>query len=283
MGSFTAELRRFIERLKIMEDDSRVMKRNLIVLRQGMRDAWTDSTRNPCLTTITGKVVGCDTAAAPLPNSLLRIVGHTSGIAYGTFTITSGTFTLDLILADADTSLDCYATGPGVRFAESPARVRAVTHCASNALAAIATAPATGYHCTSEFVYPLADTINIVDSVYGNWTATWSGGNWVTPSTNTVTLGSGTCPSATTPLSFILQNAATFQIFPAWKSVTSSSCPNLAGPSTGTGGVLNLSSGTGNGPGVSTKMDYTVTWPAVGSPSTHIYGGGTATTRAYEP
>ena len=285
MDQFQTTLYEFIRRLGLDDDRLELLERRATALSEGIRNLWTDglSSSNACLTTISGKVIGCDAAQAPLASSQLRVVGHTTGTAYGTFSVTSGTFALALVLNPADTSLDLYATGPGVRFAESPARIRAITQCTTNAVAAVAAAPATGYHCTSEFVYPLADTLTLVDSVYGTRACTYVGPNWLTATINEVTLGSGTCPSATTPLTFLVQNASSLQVSPFWKSVTSVSCPNLAGPSTGSGGVLILSSGTGTLPGVSAKMDLTVTWPAVGSPSTHIYGGATATTRVYEP
>jgi len=150
-----------------------------------------------CTTTITGKIIGGDAAAAPLAGSTLTITGVGTGIAYGTFVLSSGTYSIGLSLDPADTTLALVATGPGARFTTGTPVNRGVTLCATNALANVQATPAAGYHYftgAAACQYPVKNTLSWTESaLFGAGTLTWAAGAWSFLCQNHTSVPGGLC------------------------------------------------------------------------------------------
>lgn len=229
MGSFTAELRRFIERLKLMEDDSRTMKRDLIVLRQGMRDLWTETSGiKVSVTTLNGRIVGGLTVSnTPMPDTSLRIEGATTGTDYGTYSVPTGIYSLDLVIDPSDTSVNLYPAGPvSPRFAGATplAYAQSISVGSVNTMAAVTPPAAAGYGYILETVggsfaclYPVG-SLAWTDSLIGSGTAAaagfgtggiGAGGIWLSACQLGNSFLAGACPARIgVPLSFVMNQQA---------------------------------------------------------------------------
>lgn len=284
MDGFQMELREFIERLKLMDYDIMSNGRRLIALRQNMRDAWaTAGGRNPCFTTISGKV--CSTVGIPIPGSTLSVVGHASGTNYGTFTLAAGTYSLNLRLDTSDTSLDLTANGPGSRFGSAISFTRTVSQCSpSNAIPDITPTAASGYSYHNWFAFPIANSLSLLDSLFGAYVA--AGPNpWVTPNPGAVvaTPGGGPCPAGTRNLLWIFRSlgligSGTSQIRYRYQS-NSSGCPAAFGEVDLPDAYLSIVTV----PSDTQKLDLLWSIPAGSVEANDLYGGLAATTRVYEP
>lgn len=228
-GRLVAELQRFLERLRRAEDEALTIGRDLVILRQSMRDAWSERGGiRVCLTTITGTVRGCSSLL--VSGASIRVVGHSTGTAYGTATTDgSGAFSFTAELSNSDTSINLYVTGPGSRFQESTAQNVSFTRCGTASVGTRTTTPVTGaYACHPTCALPLAWTLSVDDPVFGARTITVGVGS----------LGSGWVTTFTPDVSYQypidpLQNGR-LHIFPGdgtgyVASFTSRTCPTADG------------------------------------------------------
>ncbi len=234
-----------------------------------------------CTTTIAGKIIGgAQGVASPLANSTIEVYGHSTGNNYGTFTATSGTYSIDLRLDPSDTSLDLYVTGPGSRFVRSSVHtVSVTTRCTSNTLANIQATPATGYRyitASGGCQYPVSETLTFVDSRYGSFTITWNGTFWTSGCQNETTPATA-CASVNTAMTFIMSGLS---ISIGYAALGAGGCPIAAScPYTGSQDSINATASAITSqqcPGASTSFD--VTWQFTAT-KTH---GGTATIRVHE-
>lgn len=145
-------------------------------LEQGLSQSWGLSFGR-CLTTITGRIIGGDSPATPLAGATIQVTGHTSGINYGTFAATDGTYAIPLMLDPSDTSIDVVATGPGIRFtAGSPVNRSTPTsgRCQVISLADIKATPASGYQYVGGGLpackLPVKSTLNYTSPTIGDGT-----------------------------------------------------------------------------------------------------------------
>lgn len=101
-------------------------------------------------TTLNGKITGGFTfTPVPMPDCSLRVVGHATGIDYGTYAVPTGEYSLYLKVVQADTTLDLYPRGPASspRFAGAPAFAypKPINFQDVNAIPAIIPPAAPGY------------------------------------------------------------------------------------------------------------------------------------------
>jgi hypothetical protein len=193
MGPIEAELRAFIARIKGAETEQQLLKRQVLALEQGVRDVWADgrgTTGRYRSVHLFGLMEACDGSA--LAGSSLRLVGHETGIDYGTYNLPAGTFDFDLVIDERDfvTAFNGYTTGPSSRWAVDggPEGVPSGTSFAFPVTAI----PATGYHCfggrsVPQCAVPLAGALTLADKYgtttinYGGWFL--GGFGWVTSAT----------------------------------------------------------------------------------------------------
>lgn len=177
-GNPEARLRRLGGRVGGLEQDVRVLRdrygkiaQDLAALGGGVGSS------NTCVTTVEGRVIGCLLTPTPLPGSTIQIVGHTTGFDYGTYALATGEFSLGLYLMDDDGGLDISVWGPDpTRHAVGTTLDVDFLRCDSDNLGDFQVPPASGYHCAPYFcAWPIADTLDVVDSRYGSDTATYVG------------------------------------------------------------------------------------------------------------
>jgi hypothetical protein len=254
MDPFQAELREFIRRLNINDDRINVVTRQTYALAQGINDLFADGRVNGgyCLTEIHGKIAGCGGVTA-LPNATLHLVNSSSGADYGTFPVATGNYSISIIIDPADSgAINGFAGGPGVRWTTSTAwTLNAGARCGTNNQSTIAPTAATGYGCFTGLscLFPVANSLTLIDSVYGTVTVNRSGATWTGANATvsySVDAGSGNITVFKTPGSVVISST----------SITSKVCPDAG----------------------TTKLDTTYTFGVSGT----IYPAG-GTIRLFEP
>lgn len=227
MSDLQTTLDEFIRRLGLDDDRLDQLERRTTALDQGIRNLWTDGLggSNACLTTLNGTITGglapTGSVYVPMPNTSLRVVGHTSGIDYGTYSVSTGTYSLSLILDPSDTSLDLYPFGPvSPRFNSASPLVytQPITQCGTNAMAAVIPPAAPGYgyliHSfsgTFACQYPVG-VLDWTDSRIGSGTTTLVNfgpagisalGSWLSACLTSNTFAAAPCVArATVPMMF---------------------------------------------------------------------------------
>ncbi len=237
MGPFAAELREFIRRLRLAEEDDRQFRRDLAALRQGIRDAWTEAGgRLTALTTITGTIYSGRLTA--FPGATVQLIGHLTATDYGTATADgAGAFSIAFLANPGDgivgVRVDTYtdhptdggrldgsavivsdaAFTPGVT--SSGIQVRASGFRGVDADTGYVF-PTSGVGQLAPAAFPIATALDTVDSGNaGTFTATWNGSNWVgTHGGLTYTLhwnqGSDRFEVSITPGFLVVNNATTW-------------------------------------------------------------------------
>lgn len=156
MVSLQAELQRFIARLKIAEEDSRTMRRDLVALRQNMRDAWAGAGGRTLLAAFSGEVDGCTSHA--FPGASVAVKDHASGVTLGTGTCdANGKYEVWANLDTDPQSLDVVASPTGTfaaRFAASATQNVPSAHAGGNAVATVVIPPAANFVCGPTNYYP---------------------------------------------------------------------------------------------------------------------------------
>lgn len=157
MGPFVAELKRFIERLRLAENDIRGLARDLIRIRQGVRDLWTEGGGGLPAADFAGQVDGCADLGFPFAEVRLRDPG--TGTVIQTLTADSdGAFSGTLAMSHGTSqTVDFEATPTGAHAAkfDGPVTLPSVTlDEGANALDEITLLPAEGYCCGEEEYYP---------------------------------------------------------------------------------------------------------------------------------
>jgi hypothetical protein len=97
-------IRELEKRFGAGENDIRTLRRQVTAVREGVRDYWIDGGAPVTgFTTVAGTIYGGRLVG--FAGATVRIVGHTTGIVYGTATANgSGVYSLDLILKQPDIS-----------------------------------------------------------------------------------------------------------------------------------------------------------------------------------
>jgi hypothetical protein len=225
-----ARIRRLMSRLQQAEHRTSVVQDQILRTRQGIGGTYQTGFQQRCTTTITGKIVGGDAAAAGLAGSTLQVLGHTTANDYGTFSLPLGTYSIAIHLDPTDTSLDLVATGPGTRFTIGSPVTQPVTQCTSNALANIQATPASGYHYMTGLnacQWPLKNTISYSEAtVFGTGTLTYNAGTglWSQNCSLFNTHAAGTCAAASNVPVRIGFTAAGTEQFQCLRSTTTG-CP----------------------------------------------------------
>lgn len=285
MGQIETTLNEFIRRLGLNDDRLGQLERRMTAADEGVRNLWTDGLRgsNACITTFEGQIQS-PVDSTPIPFATLRVLRFPSLLPLGTFTADAGGNYSAAVQVPSDEGVVLlYNTGPGVRFQESTVGSSSIgARCGTQPVNPLYAIPANGYHYASDSVYPLADTMKLQDSYYGNRDIPWFAQyEWrVVPS---VTIpASGSCAAVASSLLYrfigIGGNPMQFSILSPRN--TGTGCPGVGFPQ---GGFPMPSPPTGTFQGVSTKLD--LTWNVgAGTPlSNFLYGGGAATVRLYEP
>lgn len=99
------------------------------------------------------------------------LLANTSGVFSGPITIPSSPITAK-VLASADVS----ATWAS-RYGVSSAVTVTLTANATTSVGFISVPPATGFHCLTDFPYPIPDVLHLTDSIQGSFTLNWSVAN----------------------------------------------------------------------------------------------------------
>lgn len=285
MSPYESELRELIRRLQLNDDRLLSVNRRVVAIGQGVRDLQAfggSPITNIVSASLNLQVVGCLATPTPLPNSTIDIVGHTTGNDYGSHTLAAGTLALTLFLDPADTSLDFYAGGPGVRFGTAPVDTRALT----TSLISLSAFPASGYHCHPLWNYPINDSLVRVDSVYGTRTQTWavvgSDVGHFGPPTSITAAASGLCPGGSTTLTEFFGRVSTRLQYRLSSAASGTLCPGPGGGPTTLGAADALLTVT-TAPTATAKLDLIWNIPGTGSPANQLYGGSSATVRIFEP
>lgn len=166
MGPFVAELKRFIERLKLAESDVRELGRDIIRLKQGMRDLWTEGGGGLPGADFTGQVDGCSSHG--FPGAQVEIKDPGTGAVIQTLTANgSGAFSGTLALsAGTSQDVDFEATPTGTHAAKfaGPVTESVTLSEGPNTVPTITLLPASGFVCGPTNYYPdatVAWTFNV--------------------------------------------------------------------------------------------------------------------------
>lgn len=284
MSDLQSNLAEFIRRLGVDDDRLDQLERRTTALGQGIRNLWTDGTGkgSMCVTTISGTILGGHTTT-PLPGATIQVTGYDSGISYGTFTATDGTYSLALILDATDTALSLVVTGPGPRFTAKAPVIVGVTKCAVNSLSSIQAVPATGYYYlagANACPFPIGATLNYDHSLHGTGTMVFSATPaWITPCLDVTSFAAGSCVSVNTVFRLLFQQAMTL-VF-AYR--TTLVCPIAAACPTGTtaNGSLPATITAKQCPSLTDKFD--ITYTIAGGTEPLFHGPADQTFRLYEP
>lgn len=282
-----ARIRRLASRLKQAEYRVGVAQDQIMRTRQGIAGFLQISLAGPqgCTTTITGDIFGGN--AAPIPGAMLQVIGGVSAIDYGTFLVSTGSYSIGLTLDVADTSLDLITTGPGSRFGTASPVNRAITQCTTNALAFLPTVPATGHHfftSAGACAYPVRDSISFTGSL-GSGVMTYSAiSNASTFDQTWITLSTGPCPtSVSTILRVALATSSGMQSF----FPSTGFCPRASATLTppfldhlAVGTIPATSATSRTCPGISN--DFTITFGGTAGANDPIIGPGSWTVTFYE-
>lgn len=201
MGPFVAELKRFIERLKLAENDVREMGRDIIRLKQGVRDLWTEGGSPLPGADFTGQVDGCTSHG--FPGAEVKIKDPSTGTVVQTFNADdTGAFSGTLAMSHGTSQVvDFEATPTGAHAAkfDGPVTLAGVTlNEGANAVGTATILPATGYTCGPTNYYPVAgSTTNFSLTVRGcNSLGVPGAGVTVTETATGTVLASGTTNSS---------------------------------------------------------------------------------------
>lgn len=187
------ELREFIRRLRIFEDEARLAARDVAAL---YSDLPTTRVRVPLpptttIVTISGLVRYDCGAGYAIPGLAVTITGTGVTTATGT-TDGSGAYSVAVTLAPGTTGATVSVGGTGTRFAPGTQAVSWSSGATTATATTLHLLAGTGHVCFLSCSTPVPTTLNGSDQ-YGSFTLTWGGTNW---SVTRVVVNDFTCPSA---------------------------------------------------------------------------------------